>query len=114
MLAYLTDSKRKHHRVDMQINKLLQPKNNLGRGDQNCLSRGDPKSLGRDDPNCLGRGHSNCLGRGNPNYLTQNIWHLRTKSRKTKSRIGQNPERTKSRMDKIQNLTNFKNRESQV
>ena len=42
----------------MQINKLLQPKNNLGRGDLKALGRGDP----------------NFLGRGDPNFLTQKVW----------------------------------------
>ena len=74
----------------MQINKLLQPKNNLGRGDlkalghgdPNCLGcvdpkflgRGNPNCLGRGDPNFLGRGDPNFLGRGDPNFLTQKIW----------------------------------------
>ena len=49
---------RKHHNVGMQINKLLQPKNNLDRGDIKALVHGDP----------------NCLGRGDPNFLTQKIW----------------------------------------
>ena len=57
---------RKHHSVGIQINKLLQPKNNLGRADSNCL--------GRVDSNCLGHGDPNCLGRGDPNFLTQKIW----------------------------------------
>ena len=39
MLAYLTDSKKKHHSVGMQINKLLQPKYNLGLGDLKSLDR---------------------------------------------------------------------------
>ena len=53
----------------MQINKLLQPKNNLGRGDPNCLGRGDQNYLRFGDPNFLGRGDSNCLGPGDPNCL---------------------------------------------
>ena len=53
----------------MHINKLLQPKNNLGRGDPNCLGHGNPKFLGRGDPNCLGRVDPNCLGRVDPNCL---------------------------------------------
>ena len=57
----------------MHINKLLRPKNNLGRGDPNCLGRVHPNCLGRDDPNFLGRGDPNCLGRGDPNFLTQKI-----------------------------------------
>ena len=83
-MAYLTDSQ-KHHSVGIQINKLLQPKNNLGRGDladlktlghgdPNCLGRSVPNSLGRVDPNCLGRGDPNFLGRVDPNFLTQKIW----------------------------------------
>ena len=71
----------------MQINKLLQPKMDLGRGDlnalghgdSNCLGRGDPNCLGHDDPNCLGRvdpkrlgrGDPNCLGHGNANFLVR-------------------------------------------
>ena len=58
----------------MHINKLLQPKNNLGRGDPNCLGRGDPNCLGHGNPKFLGRGDPNCLGRGDPNFLTQKIW----------------------------------------
>ena len=60
---------RKHHSVGMQINKLLQPKNNLGRGDPNCLGRGDQNYLRFGDPNFLGRVDSNCLGPGDPNCL---------------------------------------------
>ena len=64
---------RKHQGVGMQINKLQQPKNNLGRGDQ--------KALGLGDLNCLGRGDPNCLGRSDPNFLvaaTQIFWVLAT------------------------------------
>ena len=61
----------------MQINKLLLPKNNLGRGDlkalghgdPNCLGHGDPNCLGHSNPNCLGRGAPKCLGHGDPNFL---------------------------------------------
>ena len=37
---------RKQHSVGMQINKLPQPKNNLGCGDQNYLSCGEPNFFG--------------------------------------------------------------------
>ena len=50
----------------MQINKLIQPKNNLGRGDLKALGHGEPSFLGRVDPNFLGH--------GDPNFLTQKIW----------------------------------------
>ena len=55
----------------MQINKLLQPKMDLGRGDLNALGHGDSNCLGRGDPNCLGHGDPNCLGHGDANFLVR-------------------------------------------